>query len=287
MLTSVKLVDGSREMILLPRTGEGVFLQSLEAPMPEVREQAEARTDDDGTRDTTALFGARACSIELLVTENPRAVEDELTRFLHPRVRPYLVVEDDGWSQARRLGLRVDQFSAPLGLDLARIDARRISVGWKVPAGIWEAGETATETVSADVEVTDGRTYPKTYPWEYPDTLAAGATLLTNLGSVPSHFTVKLYGPCSGPRLINETTGEEITFTTALSLGAGEYVEVDTRERTALMLSNAGASRLGYLDFEATSWWRVEPGENRLRYAPTGTASGGAAAVITYRSAWL
>jgi hypothetical protein len=286
MLTSVKLVDGAREMILLPRTAGGVFLQSLDAPMPAVRESAEDRTDDDGTRDTTTLFGARACSIELLVTESPRAIEDELSRFLHPRSRPFVVVEDDGWPQARRLGLRVDQFSAPLTLDTARWDGRRISVGWKVPSGVWEGEEAVTETISADIATTDGRTYPKSYPWSYPTTLASGATIVGNLGSIPSHFSVKLYGPCTGPRLINGATGEEITFTSALSLSAGEYVEVDTRERTALALSTAGASRLGYLDFAATSWWRIEPGDNPIRYVPA-TAEAGAAAVITYRPAWL
>jgi hypothetical protein len=287
MLTRVSLVDGSREMLLLPRQDDGIFVQEIDAPMPEVREVAENRTDDDGTRDTTSLFGARACSMELLVTESPRAVEDELSRYLHPRVRPYLVVEDDGWSQARRLMLRTDTFDAPLTLDTARVDARRISAGWKVPTGIWEAAETSEQTVLADSEVTEGRTYPKTYPWQYAATLSAGASLITNLGSVPSHFTARLYGPCSGPRLTNETTGEQITFTTALTLGAGEYVEIDTRERTAYMLSSVSASRLTYLDFEETSWWRIEPGENKVRYAPRASTAAGSAAVITYRAAWL
>lgn len=286
MLTSVKLVDGAREMILLPRRDGGVFLQSLDAPMPAVREVAESRTDDDGTRDTTSLFGARACSIDLLVTQDPRAVEDELTRFLHPRSRPFLVVEDDGWSQARRLRLRSDQFSAPLGLDLARVDARRIAAAWKAPDGIWEAAEPTEQTVAADVESTDGRTYSKAYPWSYPGTLSSGATIVGNLGSIPSHFTARLYGPCTGPRLINGATGEELTFTSSLSLAAGEYVEVDTRERTAYLLSQTSASRLTYLDFEATSWWRIEPGDNPIRYVPA-TSSAGAAAVITYRPAWL
>ncbi|HEY9367936.1 hypothetical protein, partial [Streptomyces sp.] len=212
----MKLVDGDRQMLLLPRRDEGVFFQSLEAPMPEVREVAENRTDDDGTRDTTSLFGARACSIELLVTENPRAIEDELTRFLHPRSRPYLVVEDDGWSSSRRLRLRVDQFAAPLGLDLARVDARQISVGWKVPTGIWEAVDEVEVNVLADVGPATGRTYPKTYPWSYPVTMSSGATVIGNIGSIPSHFTARLYGPCSGPSLLNTATGEEITFTTSL-----------------------------------------------------------------------
>jgi hypothetical protein len=282
----VRLVDGDRQMLLLDRTGDGVFLQELDAPMPEVREVTENRADDDGTRDSTALFGARACSIELLVTQNPRAVEDELSRFLHPRSRPYLVVTDDGWSQARRLGLRADQFSAPLTLDTARWDGRRISVGWKVPAGVWETVDEVEVDVTADVGPTTGRTYPKAYPWSYPVTMSSGATIVGNVGSIPSHFTARLYGPCSGPSLINNATGEELTFTSSLTLGAGEYVEVNTRERTAYLLSQTTASRLTYLDFAVSSWWRIEPGDNPIRYVPS-NAEAGAAAAITYRPAWL
>jgi hypothetical protein len=286
MLTSVKIVDGAREMILLPRQTSGVLLQAIDAPMPEVREIVENRTDDDGTRDTTSLFGARACSIELLVTQSPRAVEDELTRFLHPRSRPYLVVEDDGWSQARRLGLRAGTFDAPLTLDTARWDGRRISVGWKVPTGIWEADETTEETVVADAASGGvGFSLPFSLPLALTATTDTGAYTVSNLGSIPSHFVARLYGPCSGPVLKNESTGEEIRFTTTLSLASGEYVEIDTRERTANLLSTEN-SRLSMLDFAATSWWRIEPGETEIRYAPQ-ISSPGAAAVITYRPAWL
>lgn len=286
MLTSVKLVDGSREMLLLDRRGEGVFFQNLEAPMPEVREVSEPRTDDDGTRDTTELHGARACSIELLVTRQPRAIEDELSRFMHPRLRPYLVVEDDGWTQARRLMLRADTFDAPLTLDTARWDGRKISAGWKVPTGIWETSEAVEVTVTADVQGdTVGFTLPFTLPLSLEATAATGATILGNVGSVPSHFVARLYGPCTAPRLVNETTGEQIAFTSSLSLSPGQYVEIDTGERTADLMS-MNNSRLTMLDFEDTSWWRIEPGDNQIRYNPE-ISSPGAAAVITYRPAWL
>lgn len=287
MLTSVKLVDGSRQMLLLPRQDQGVFLQSLDAPSPETREVAEERTDDDGTRDSTTLFGARACSIELLVTRDPRAVEYEVSTFLNPRSRPYLVVEDDGWAQARRLRLRVDQWSAPLGLDLARVDARQITASWKAPDGIWEATDEASVTIGADI-ATDagGMAFPMAFPMSFAPTMATGATTMTSLGAVPSHFTARLYGPCRGPRLLNQTTGEQIAFVSSLTLAAGQYIEIDTRERSAFAQSNAAASRLSSIDFTATSWWRLEPGDNAVRYVPS-DADAGAQAVITYRPAWI
>lgn len=85
---------------------------------------------------------------------------------------------------------------------------------------------------------------------------------------------------------MNETTGEEITFTSALVLAAGEYVEINTRDRSAYLLSMSSVSRLTYIDFTVTSWWRLEPGAQQVRYAPAVSAAG-SVAVITYRAAWL
>jgi hypothetical protein len=141
--------------------------------------------------------------------------------------------------------------------------------------------------VTADVQGDpSGFSLPVSLPFAMTATASTGATVISNLGAVPSHFTARLYGPAAGPRLTNETTGEEIAFTSGLVLGPGEYVEVDTRDRTAVLLSIADASRLSFVDFATTSWWRIEPGDNQLRYAAE-SLEPGAAAVITYRPAWL
>lgn len=284
-LTSVKLVNGSQELILWPRTDDGIYLASIDAPSPEVREVVDPRTDDDGTWDNTSLYGARACTVELLVASAARPFEDQVARYLHPSLRPYLVVADDGWAQTRRLMLRTDQWSAPLTTDLAP-DQRKIQLQWKAPDGIWEAVDTVEETVLGDLFTDTGRTYPKTYSWSYPSTDVVGALIITNAGAAPVHFTAKLYGPCSGPQLINETTGERLGFLSGLALAAGEYVEIDTRAQTAYLLGNSSADRLNFLDFMDSSWWRLQPGDQQVRYAPL-AGSSGTAAVITYRPAWL
>jgi hypothetical protein len=283
MLTSVRLVNGDLEMVLLPRTG--LRLTGLDVPFPAVREVTEERTDDDGEIDDTALHGATSCTLEIAADQTPAAFETELGRFLHPRSRPYLVVADDEWSGERRLRLRVSQFSGPRGVDLPR-RMRRMQAQWRVPDGLWESATEVEETVGADVPTSDGISFPIAFPVEFASSTASGALQVGNSGTTPSHFTARLYGPCVGPSLVNETTGEEITFTDDLTLGAGEYVEIDTRDRTAYLLSMTSADRLTYIDFAATSWWRIEPGDQTIRYAPTGV-TGPAVAVITYRPAWL
>jgi hypothetical protein len=283
MITSVRLVDGVREMVLAPRAG--LSLRSLTAPFPTVREVVEERTDDDGETDTTELFGARACSVDLLATVTPAAFENELTRFLHPRLRPYLHVTDDEWAQERRLKLRVSQFEAPLTVELPA-QMRRIQAQWKVPDGIWEAVSLAQAQISADIPMGVGLSFPVTMPLAFAPTTATGSAMVSNVGGVPAHFVARLYGPCTAPRLMNQTTGEQLAFTASLVLGAGEYVEINTRNRTAYLLSKTSQSRLPFLDYGLSSWWRIEPGDQTIRYAPM-SASAGSVAVIDYRPCWL
>lgn len=286
MITGVRLVDGARELIIHPR--RDVLPDSLDVSSPAIREVAEDRTDDDGSRDTTLLFGARAVSLSAAFTDEvyqPANLLDQVKAFLHPRTRPYLYVTQDGWAQERRILLRVDQFSEPYSGYVAS-QVRAVQLQWRAPDGIWESADEVTASVNADVPISDGLHWPVTFPISFVATTATGAAQVSNLGGIPSHFTARLYGPCSGPRLINETTGEQLAFTAALTLGAGEYVEVDTKDRTAYLNSVTSQSRLTYLDFTVTSWWRVEPGDQTVRYAPP-SATGGAVAEITYRPAWL
>lgn len=286
MKTGVRLVDGARELVLHPSLD--YVPQRLTVGSPAVREVTEPRTDDDGDRDTTALFSGRAVSLELVVVDERASTEvllDQVKRFLHPRSRPYLYVTDEGWSGERRIRLRVDQWDDPYE-GYGASHSRPLQLQWKAPDGVWEAADLSTVTLAADITTdSTGLTLPLTFPVAFASTMATGASVIANPGSVPSHFIARLYGPCTAPVLRNETTGEQIAFTSELTLSAGQYVEVSTRDRSANLLST-GNTRLGYVDFESTSWWRLEPGDNRVRYAPA-DADAGSQAVILYRPTWF
>lgn len=282
-ITGVRLVDGSREMTLIPN--DFITVTSLDVPMPDIRAVAEPRADDDGERDSTRLHGARAVTLEMDLYVTPAALVDELKSFLHPRSRPYLHVVDDEWSGERRLLLRVDQQSDPIEEGADDV-LRTVQVQWRAPGGLWELTEVESVTINADTGATEGFSFPIVFPLSMVATEAAGLTIVSNDGGAPSHFIARLYGPCSGPSLINETTGVELTFTTELDLAAGEYVEIDTRERTAYLLSDTSQSRLRFLDFTVSTWWLLEAGDQSVRYAPD-DADAGSAAVIEYRPNWL
>lgn len=282
-VTAVSLVDGDRQMVLYPR--DDLVLMTLAPASPQVRVVSEPRPNGDGIIDTTSHYGGRQLAVDLLAIDTPAAIHDELTAFTHPAARPYLTVADDEWAQTRRLRLRVDQWSDPLSADQSPT-IRAMQVQWFCPDGTWEAADEQPLTMSADIPSSVGRSYPRVYPMSYAATLSTGALETVNVGNAPSNYVAKLYGPCSAPRLINSTTGEELSFTSSLVLGAGEYVEVDTYNKTAYLNSDTTQSRLSTLDFDVSTWWLIARGLQTIRF--TGTdASTGSQAEIFYRPVWL
>lgn len=285
MLTAARLVDGAREMQLLNRPG--IAKVEFDIPLPATVEEVEQRTDTDGTIDYTAVHGSRAVAINLrgLDDDVDRAVA-ELGSFMHPGMRPYLCQTNTDWPDGeRRLRLRANQGSAPQAGPLYPY-ARDVQAQWVAPDGIWVASSRVEFAVNADAG-TAGRIYPMVTPRTYPSTMAGGLTLHANLSSTFVHHITRLYGPCVGPRITNETTGETLSFSEDLAIAAGEYLEVDTLNHTALLLSDKDASRLDTLNFLTSTWWRLVPGLNQIRYHPLAGVDAGCAAFVTYLPAWL
>lgn len=282
-LTAMRLVDGATEMVLYPR--DNLIVLGLAPGSPSIRAVVENRADGDGEVDTTLRYGARTVALDLRAIDTPAAFLDELTFFTRPSARPYLYVEDDEWAQPRRLRLRAEQWSAPLDAEQAPY-VREMQAQWRCPDGVWESDDETSVIVGADAPASVGFFAPFSAPLSLTATDATNSAQTSNVGNVETHFTARMYGPCSAPRLVNDTTGEELTFSSALVLAAGEYIEVDTQARTALLNSSASSSRLGYVDFSVSTWWQVQPGLQDIRFAPT-SPTAGSQAEITYRPRWL
>jgi hypothetical protein len=107
-----------------------------------------------------------------------------------------------------------------------------------------------------------------------------GAIYATNAGSWPADVVIRIDGPAVNPRVENVTTGQTISLD--YSLGVGEYLLIDTQDRTVLL--NGTASRYSALT-DASVWWQLAPGANEITFrATTSTA---ATMTLTWRSAWL
>jgi len=118
-----------------------------------------------------------------------------------------------------------------------------------------------------------------------PASTAASPSIVTSAGTTVSQWTALLYGPCSGPKLANDTTGLTLEFTDDLVLGPGEFAQLDSRTRTAIRNNDPSQPVTGTLNFRTSAWWLIQPGTNLLRFYPS-SAGAGSQAQISFRAAW-
>lgn len=119
-------------------------------------------------------------------------------------------------------------------------------------------------------------------PLTPPLTLPAGAppmsASITNNGSFETRPTITISGPISGPAVVNQTTGQVVSFT-ALVLASTDVLVVDLLNQKATL---NGAFRTADL---ASSWWVLQPGSATVQV--TGTAGAGAQMTVAWRDAWI
>lgn len=289
MIIQVSLVDGADRFDFQdPSLGnnDDVTWTSLNIGSPEIRGASENRVSGDGTFDRTRWHGARSVSMEARLAQAPAAKVDALSRFLHPVRRPYLVVTDTDWAPtSRRMMLRSNQWTTQ---DLIHTSSwfRDIQLQWTAPAGVWESFDQYLFTITLDA-TQSGFTLPASFPITFPPTGAAGAMPFTNPGNGMSDWVARLYGPCVGPRITNDLTGESVVFKSTLQLGVGEYVEVSSAELTAYANSDPTLSRMHHIDFASSTWFKVPPGNNVIRYNPVSDVDFGCSAEFEFRPTWL
>lgn len=279
-LTALRLVEGTRELILDP--AHGYSRARLDIGFPAVRAVTQPRGGRNGEDDTTQFHGAAAVTLDL--TLNPAigsltALLDAVRSFCRPAARPYLVVERDGTQ--RRIQLRADQASSPL-VDPTHQLAQ---ISWRAPDGVMEALAEEIGTAEAVPSAEAGRSYNRSYPLSYPQSSPVGSVTVTNAGTVDVHPLLRLYGPCTDPRVENQSTGDRLVFT-GLTVAAGDWIEIDCREATIRLNGLASQSRYARLDFAASTFLRLLPGLNTVRYYPV-SFSAGARLEVRYRSAWI
>lgn len=278
-VTALRLEDGNR---VLDLRGRGYRVGRLDIGFPTVRGVSESRVDDDGEDDRTAHHGASAVAMEIMLHARDTTLTqllDALRAFCHPSSRPYLVVERDG--QQRRIRLRADQQSAPITNPFHQ----QVQASWRAPDGVMEA--LAEQIGTAEAVATDegGFAFDLTFDLAFPATSAVGSVTVTNDGTVTVTPVLRLYGPCTDPRVENQTTGQQMIFS-GLTIAAGDWLEIDCRERTIRLNGLTEQSRYARLDFVASEFLTLLPGLNTVRYYPVSFSSG-ARLEVRFRSAWI
>jgi len=266
LLTAARLIDGVNELVLLP-TDEtvGLWLVDLDLGFPEIREVVQARPGRDGNYDHTMWHGARTITCNL-VADNV-AILDRLGGFMKPAARPILRFTAGGTE--RQAEMRVTSYAAPLATT-ARRGIIDISAQWSVPTGrIKSAAEHEITAFPTGLE--EGRVYDLDHDRAYPPTSGVGNTTVHNAGNDHTPILMRIYGPCTDPKIENRTVGAKLE-TSGLVLNEGEYVEIDSGERTVYFQSDPAQSLYDRVDFAVSDWFYLDPGVNVLRFYPEASA---------------
>lgn len=141
-----------------------------------------------------------------------------------------------------------------------------------------------TETVVADIPLptyTGGLSVPFTAPFTINGTLAGGFADITNTGTADTGLLLRIDGPVVSPSvwLVHDNgTVQRLDFN--ITLSAGQWLDVDTKERAVLL--NGTVSRRG----QTSGDWPLLPnGTHRLRWNAS-IYNTDARLTVRYRSAW-
>ncbi len=140
----------------------------------------------------------------------------------------------------------------------------------------------ATESMGATTlpSAGGGVTFPMVAPITFGAVSTGGSLTAVNGGSFDADVTFRIDGPATNPRIESLTAGRTIALN--MTIGAGEFVVIDTKSRTVLL--GGTASRYSFLDTDSR-WFALAPGSNVITFrASTPTVATLSAA---WRSAWL
>lgn len=129
---------------------------------------------------------------------------------------------------------------------------------------------------------TGGLTWPVSWPLIWPATTVTGQVSLTNPGNEVGPVTLRIDGPVTGPSITHVGSGLSLTFSTSLTLNAGEFVTVDMERREVLAQGQSAASRAKWVT--SRGWSGFEPGVNTWAFSAAGGGTG--TLQVTATPAW-
>jgi hypothetical protein len=271
--------------VLALTADNGFNVRDFNLGFPLVRTVIDNRPNIDGTDDRTRFFGSRVVSLDIDLVGNKFALLDQLAPYLNPRNRPFLVFDDA--VQPRRIRLRASEETAVI---TAPTNIQRVLLQWVAPDGIAEGVTQVSAEVPASVGLAPGFTFDFGFDLVFPTASPAGRTEVISAGNTRSYPVIRLFGPCTNPRVDNREdpnlagVPKQLAFN--ITLSASQYLEIDTRERTVFFNGNPAQTRYQTLNFNVSEWWSLAAGSNFVKYFPDSFRTG-ARAVMLFRPSFL
>ncbi len=130
---------------------------------------------------------------------------------------------------------------------------------------------------------TGGLTWPVTWPITWTGVTNSGVISIPNTGNTLAPVTLRITGPVIGPMVTHVGSGLSLVFSTSLSLGPGEYLDVDMDNRT--VLAQGQQSRSGYVT--SRGWFSADPGPNQYAFQAQVFSPSAQLSVTVPSGAWL
>ena len=234
----------------------------------------------DGAWSDEGRYPSRVVTIRGAYVNAQDEARRRLSRILATRQAPgtLTVTELDGSVRQARYVARAAHLER-----VGRSRAPRWSVTLVCPDGLKQGAGVNTVLVSASTSsaATEGRTYDKRYDTRYFEagqTAERPSTAWVD-GDYEVWPVIRFNGPTTNPELTLSATGQ--TVAVAITLGPGDFLEVDSAGPTALL--NGSAPRLGAITTDS-QFFALQPGGNPLRFA---SADPAATAAVVWRDLYL
>jgi len=280
--TTARIVDPSGNVLLTLGIDQASYiLNELDLGYPTVREVSQSYPGRDGDVDTSKYVGPRSVTAKVTVSDtNTGPLVDSLAGLMHPGQRNYLYANRADWAAERRIVVHGETFTCPPGM------IRVAQCGFRAPVGLWEDAAATVLTINPTGSSTGGFAFPMTFPLTMVPGQDAGSAMIKLGGTVASPVLWRLYGPVTGPSVRRFDTQEQLSFP-GLVINQGDFLQIDTDNRTALLNGLTTSSLYNRLDFLSASWWRL-PSNATTGVVFTGTAtSPTTTGVLTVRNRWL
>jgi hypothetical protein len=266
---------GSLELI--PASGLGAYdVTYLDFGFPEPREVIRRTPQLDGDRDATSLHASRAIRFTTDIFpfngQSPHYWYRQLSRYAVVQKRPWLHVKLSGLSEAVRIQLRAEHVPSILRNSSPSL-LSQIDTLWRAPTGRFESVNQKIVTIRPGVDGdADGREYPLVFPRIYPNIGPLSGTFVTNAGSTRTNVIFRIFGPTTGPAIVNETLEAQMShqmryvFKNDFVIAQGNYAEINVEARTILLNGNQHSSLLHQINWEVTNWWSLIEGLQQIRF---------------------
>jgi hypothetical protein len=253
--------------------------------MPELRTSDRTRLRRHGELPGDDFLAGRSLvlTLEVFGADDPsfQAAVDALKAAFapgNPEAALVLLVPGIAGGGQRRLNVRPRKLDLPVDVDrfFYRQPIAQVQLDATDPR-IYD--DTQQSVVTPLAATPTGHTWNNTWNLSWGTAGVSGSIFATNTGTFPTPPTFRIDGPVTNPSIENTTYGFTLAFN--ITLGSGEFLDVDSDARTVLL----GGASSRYSTLTRADWFDLAPGVTEIKFR--GTTTGAPQLTATWRSAWL